>query len=66
MTESPQKNVYYGSFYMREEMLTLFETMMGDPLGLCVKLADYYKVFAEVGSLGYAGMQSACRTRPCR
>lgn len=40
--ERPKKNVYRGSFYTVEEMLTLFEVIHGDPLELCVKIAAYY------------------------
>ena len=37
-----KKNVFHGSFYSEEEMLTLFDAVSGDPLELCVKIAAYY------------------------
>ena len=40
--DRPKKNVYHGSFYSEEEMLTLFDAVSGDPLELCVKIAAYY------------------------
>lgn len=40
--ERPKKNVFHGSFYSEEEMLTLFDAVSGDPLELCVKIAAYY------------------------
>lgn len=40
--DRPKKNVYHGSFYSEEEMLTLFDAIAGDPLELCVKIAAYY------------------------
>jgi integrase len=40
--ERPKKNVFHGSFYTEEEMLTLFDAVSGDPLELCVKIAAYY------------------------
>lgn len=40
--DRPKKNVFHGSFYSEEEMLTLFDAVSGDPLELCVKIAAYY------------------------
>ena len=40
--ERPKKNVFRGSFYSEEEMMTLFDAVSGDPLELCVKIAAYY------------------------
>ena len=40
--DRPKKNVYHGSFYSEEEMLSLFDAISGDPLELCVKIAAYY------------------------
>lgn len=40
--DRPKKNVYHGSFYTEDEMLTLFDAVAGDPLELCVKIAAYY------------------------
>ena len=40
--DRPKKNVYRGSFYSEDEMLTLFDAIVGDPLELCVKIAAYY------------------------
>ena len=40
--DRPKKNVYHGSFYSENEMLTLFDAIAGDPLELCVKIAAYY------------------------
>lgn len=40
--DKPKKNVFHGSFYTKEEMMTLFEAVSGDPLELCVKIAAYY------------------------
>ena len=40
--DRPKKNVFHGSFYSEEEMLTLFDAASGDPLELCVKIAAYY------------------------
>ena len=40
--DRPKKNVYHGSFYSEEEMLTLFDAIAGDPLELCIKIAAYY------------------------
>ena len=40
--DRPKKNVYHGSFYSEDEMLTLFDAIAGDPLELCVKIAAYY------------------------
>ncbi len=40
--DRPKKNVYHGSFYSEDEMMTLFDVMAGDPLELCVKIAAYY------------------------
>jgi len=40
--DRPKKNVYRGTFYSQEEMLTLFDAISGDPLELCVKIAAYY------------------------
>ncbi len=40
--DRPKKNVYHGSFYTEEEMLTLFDAVSDDPLELCVKIAAYY------------------------
>ena len=39
--DRPKKNVFHGSFYSEEEMLTLFDAVSGDPLELCVKIAAY-------------------------
>lgn len=40
--EKPKKNVFHGSFYTEEEMLTLFDAIIDDPLELCVKIAACY------------------------
>lgn len=40
--DRPKKNVYRGSFYNEDEMLTLFDAITEDPLELCVKIAAYY------------------------
>ncbi len=40
--DKPKKNVFHGSFYTKEEMMTLFDAVTGDPLELCVKIAAYY------------------------
>ena len=40
--DRPKKNVYHGTFYSEEEMMTLFDAVSGDPLELCVKIAAYY------------------------
>ncbi len=40
--DRPKKNVYHGSFYSEDEMLNLFDAIVGDPLELCVKIAAYY------------------------
>ena len=40
--DRPKKNVFHGSFYSEEEMLTLFDAVSGDPLELFVKIAAYY------------------------
>lgn len=40
--DRPKKNVYHGSFYSEEEMLSLFDAISGDHLELCVKIAAYY------------------------
>lgn len=40
--ERPKKNIFHGSFYSEDEMLTLFDAISGDPLELCVKIAAYY------------------------
>lgn len=40
--DKPKKNIYRASFYTAEEILTLFDTIEGDPLELCVKIAAYY------------------------
>lgn len=40
--DRPKKNVYHGTFYSEEEMLTLFDAVQEDPLELCVKIAAYY------------------------
>lgn len=40
--DRPKKNIYHGTFYSEEEMLTLFDAVQEDPLELCVKIAAYY------------------------
>lgn len=40
--DRPKKNVYHGTFYSEDEMMTLFDAVSGDPLELCVKIAAYY------------------------
>lgn len=40
--DRPKKNVFHGSFYTKEEMMTLFDAVSSDPLELCVKIAAYY------------------------
>ncbi len=40
--DRPKKNVYHGTFYSEEEMLTLFDAVSDDPLEVCVKIAAYY------------------------
>lgn len=40
--DRPKKNVYRGTFYSQEEMLTLFDAIIGDPLETCIKIAAYY------------------------
>ena len=40
--DKPKKNVFHGSFYTKDEMMTLFDAVAGDPLELCVKIAAYY------------------------
>ena len=38
----PKKNVFLGSFYSEEEMMTLFDVADGDPLEVPIKIAAYY------------------------
>lgn len=40
--DRPKKNVYHGSFYTEEDMLTLFDAISNDPMEVCVKIAAYY------------------------
>ncbi len=40
--DRPKKNIYHGTFYSEDEMLSLFDAIAGDPLELCVKIAAYY------------------------
>ena len=48
--DRPKKNVFHGSFYSEEEMLTLFDAVSGDPLELCVKIAAYDKMPGQMRS----------------
>lgn len=38
----PKKNVFIGSFYSEDEMVTLFEAATEDPLEVAIKVAAYY------------------------
>ena len=38
----PKKNVFLGSFYSEEEMMTLFDVSEGDPLEVPIRIAAYY------------------------
>ncbi|MBS5784326.1 MAG: site-specific integrase [Clostridium sp.] len=40
--DRPKKNVYQAQFYSAEEIMTLFDAVLNDPLEICVKLAAYY------------------------
>ena len=40
--QRPKKNIFRGSFYTEDEMMTLFDAVSDDPLELCVKIAAYY------------------------